>query len=416
MNKKLNILSLQFYSYPDEVGGAWKLTYEVNKRLAERGHRVFLITCKPEEGLPDYEIIGGTHYYRIGFSESKSVTGLWRGLREKINAISSEFSIDLIHIHNPLIEFILLTLPQSWKIPKVYHFHSLWFDEEKINKQSALNSGLSLGSRCKLGLTLNVIRLIEWTCFCAARSVLFLSQYSKNRFCEFFPWKKSRLKIIPGGVDIKEFRPGVSGLTPAQCRQKLNLPLDQPVLLTVRRLAARMGLENLISACAIIVKCHPQLKFHLAIVGKGELFDRLSALIENHNLKDRVRLTGMVSAEDLPLYYGAADIFVIPTVSIEGFGLATAEALSSGLPVLGTPVGGTVEILNAIDSRLLFENSGVEAIASGIEKFLFNPQPYLDLKNDCRQQAVDKYGWEQVVDRIEEEFLTVSKNGYSDSR
>ena len=103
-------------------------------------------------------------------------------------------------------------------------------------------------------------------------------------------------------------------------------------------------------------------------------------------MQDYISLTGSVSKEQLPFYYGVADLFVLPTSAIEGFGLATAEALACGLPVLGTPIGGTVEILNSIAPQLLFESASVEAIANGVEKFLKNPLPFLDLKERCREK------------------------------
>lgn len=403
---KLGILSLQFYCYPDEIGGAWKLTYEVNKRLVDRGHQVYLITCKPTPDLPDYEVIDGIHYYRVDVRQSKSFIGLWRGLRKRVNTILGKHPIHLVHIHNPLVEFAALMNPRFWPVPKIYHFHSLWYNEEKINRcgePDPRNPG-SLAFCFKLRMVLNIIRMIEWTCFYTARSILFLSRYSQGRFLEFYPLKKPRLKVIPGGVDVKAFRPMVSGLSPSECRRRLGLPLEEPLFLTVRRLEARMGLGNLVSACALLAGRNPNLMFRLVIAGKGTLFDQLNSQIKEHNLQDRVRLVGLVSTEELPLYYGAADVFVLPSTSIEGFGLATAEALASGLPVLGTPIGGTVEILEAIDSKLLFADTTAEAIAAGLETFLKDPRPFVALKNRCREEAVNKYGWDQVVDNLEEEF------------
>jgi hypothetical protein len=63
--KKLTILSLQYHCYPDEVGGAWGLTYEVNKRLVARGHKVYQITCKSVENQPSQEVIDGIQYHRV---------------------------------------------------------------------------------------------------------------------------------------------------------------------------------------------------------------------------------------------------------------------------------------------------------------------------------------------------------------
>ena len=132
--KNLSILSLQYHCYPDEVGGAWGLTYEVNKRLVARGQKVHLITCKPSESLPDYEEIDGIHFHRISFKASKGFISLWRAVRKQVRHILKSGKIDLVHIHNPLVGFVAILHPQLWKVPKVCHFHSSWYDEEKINQ------------------------------------------------------------------------------------------------------------------------------------------------------------------------------------------------------------------------------------------------------------------------------------------
>lgn len=404
---KLGILSFQFYSYPDEFGGAWKYTYEVNKRMVKRGHQVYLVTCKPTADLPDYEVIDGIHYFRIGVKESKSLLGLWCSLKKRISLILDRYPVHIVNMHNPLIAFIALLNPRIWRIPGVYHFHSLWFDEEKINRLATQEpvDKKSLWFRIKIGVLLNCIRLLEWTCFYSACSILFLSKYTKNKFEEFYPLKKLRLSIIPGGVDVETFRPLEFGKN--ELKKRLQLPADRLILFTVRRLAARMGLENLILAVSLIKSHRSQGDFLLIIGGKGPLEEKLNELITGHHLQDCVRLIGCIPEEKLPLYYQSADLFVIPSALIEGFGLVTVEAMASGLPVLGTPVGGTKEILENIDERLLFDDTTPEAIAARIELFLKNPQPFLDLKSKCREEAVIKYSWDHVVDQVEEEFYNV---------
>ena len=125
---------------------------------------------------------------------------------------------------------------------------------------------------------------------------------------------------------------------------------------------------------------------------------------------DSICFLGFIPDDKLPLYYAVADIFIMPTEFIEGFGLATVEAMSTGLPVLGTPVGGTIEILNSIDSELLFENATAKSMANKIEQVLKNLNPILALKSKCRENVVKNYNWDLVVDRIEEEFDLIWKN------
>jgi glycosyltransferase involved in cell wall biosynthesis len=397
--KKITILSLQYHCYPDEVGGAWGLTYEINKRFVARGHKVFQITCKSSEGQLTQEVIDGIQYCRVSLRESKGMLSLWKAMRKKVRAILKLESIHLIHIHNPLIGFLVLLQPSLWKVPKVYHFHSSWFDEERIN--SVGTARISLGLKFRL----EMIRIMEWVCYRFSRTLLFLSEYSKNRFKDYYSLSNPDLIIIPGGVDLKYFHPLESEDNINDIRENLKLKKDVPLILTVRRLEERMGLENLVQAVEILRKKNPDKIFQLAMVGKGSLQQRLADLIVEKKLSDTIRLTGLVPREDLPLYYRVADLFVLPTTAIEGFGLVTAEAFASGLPVMGTPVGATKEILSLVDQNLIFQGTSPESLAKGMEHFLYNPEYYAQLKFKCRETAEKNYSWEKVVDQTEEEFI-----------
>jgi len=399
--KKLTILSLQYHCYPDEVGGAWGLTYQVNKRLVAGGQQVHLITCKPSESLPDDEEIDGVFFHRISVNDSKSVISIWRAVRRKVNHILRSEKIDLVHIHNPLVGFLAILHPQLWKVPKVYHFHSSWYDEEKINQIGTETSEIPW----RLQIQLQLIRLMEWTGYAVSRSILFLSEYSKNRFLKYYPFTPPKLCVIPGGVDIEEFKPPNSTEEVNSIREKLKLSIEIPLLLTVRRLEQRMGLENLICAAGILNRQSPELKFQMVFTGKGSLKVRLEQLILEQGVSHCVQLAGLVPRETLPLYFRCADLFVLPTLEIEGFGLVTAEAMASRLPVMGTPVGATVEILKQVDERLLFHNTSPEALAEGIETFLKAPETFEEIRSKCLNVARAQYSWGTVVKKIEQEFI-----------
>ena len=407
--KKRCLLSLQYHSLPDALGGAWGLTHEVNKRLVDRGWEVHLITCKPDDALPDYEVIDGVHFHRIRKRDSKNIVSLWRAIKKRINSICRQTSLSLVHIHNPLVGFLALLSPRLRRIPKVTHFHSSWLDEEKINRAAQKPAGgvARIFFHLKLASILRVIKFMEGRCFKDSRSILFLSEYSRRHFLKYYPKRKARLRVIPGGVDVNAFFPLEPDQDRSALREALQLPTDRPVLLTVRRLEARMGLDNLILAAGQIVERAPELDFLIVIGGKGALREKLQALVKQNDLENRVRLVGMITREHLPYYYRSADVFILPTLAIEGFGLVTVEALASGLPVLGTPVGGTVEILKDIDESLLFPGTTPEALSRRIEKFLKNPKPFEALKLRCRERAVQYYSWEKVLDLIEDEFLLV---------
>ncbi|PIQ99520.1 MAG: hypothetical protein COV66_11495 [Nitrospinae bacterium CG11_big_fil_rev_8_21_14_0_20_45_15] len=403
----LKILSLQYYTYPDAIGGAWKVTFELNHRLAKRGHSVSVITCKPNEDFLDEESIEGVAFHRISSTSAKTFWSLARSLWQKIASLCKEGPIDIIHVHNPLTGFIALLHPALWDIPVACHFHSAWYDEEKINRYGNETSGLWQGLRDTVALL--AIRLMEWFCFFRAHRVVVLSAYSLRRFRHYFPFYGTQTNIISGGVDTEEFRPAKDPMERETLRDKYDLPQNTPVLLTVRRLHYRMGLENLLQALAIVSKKSPDAEFLVLIAGEGPLRETLSRQIGELQLQKKVRLTGMLSQQSLPEYYRCANLFILPTLMIEGFGLSTAEALATGLPVLGTPVGATQNILGSINVRMLFAGTDPDALANGILDYLKNPQSFSDLSKICRERATALYSWDSAVLQIEELFTQMKK-------
>jgi glycosyltransferase involved in cell wall biosynthesis len=103
-----------------------------------------------------------------------------------------------------------------------------------------------------------------------------------------------------------------------------------PLLLSVRRLVPRMGLADLIEAVRRLREGGTRAR--AAIAGEGPERAALERAVRTAGLQDEVRLLGRVPDQSLPALYRAATAFVLPTRSLEGFGLATAEALASGLP------------------------------------------------------------------------------------
>ncbi len=127
-----------------------------------------------------------------------------------------------------------------------------------------------------------------------------------------------------------------------------------------------------------------------------------------------MKFLGFIPDNELPLYYQSSDGFVLPTRELEGFGLVAVEALACGTPVLGTPVGAIPEILGDLQPDLLFEGIGPEAIARGILKHLeraeSDPQGYEALRRRCREYATARFGWDRIVERLEQELVNLTGN------
>jgi glycosyltransferase involved in cell wall biosynthesis len=168
-----------------------------------------------------------------------------------------------------------------------------------------------------------------------------------------------------------------------------------------------MGLENLMIAIDKVVKKLPQI--YVVVAGEGPLKSDLKALIRSLNLEKFVKIAGFIPDNELPDYYRMADLFILPTKELEGFGLITLEAMSTGLPVLGTPVGGTREILSQFDQRFLFKDTDPESMASLIldicHQMKKRPQEWRTLSHRCRQFVEQNYCWEKNIIALEKVFF-----------
>lgn len=236
----------------------------------------------------------------------------------------------------------------------------------------------------------------------ASDQVIVLSRYTLDKLSNSHRISLEKIIVIPGGTDLVRFHPAADK---RMVRERRGLPRGKTILLTVRGLEPRMGIENLIIAMQEIAKLVPDI--YLIIGGTGPLKDDLAMLSRRLNLDHYIHFTGFIPEDALPEYYQAADIFVLPTIELEGFGLVTLEALASGTPVLGTPVGGTQEILSRLDRRFVFPDASPESISRLIidfcHKYRNQPDTWQSDSLRCRQFAEKYYSWEMNV--VETEYL-----------
>lgn len=212
-----------------------------------------------------------------------------------------------------------------------------------------------------------------------------------------------QINIVPGAVEIDRF---ALDLTPSEARAKLGWSQDRPIIFCVRRLAKRMGLENLITAIDKVRQIYPDVLLYIA--GKGALAQTLQQQITELELSDRVCLLGYIPDEQLPLAYRAANFSVVPTTAFEGFGLILIESLAAGTPVIGTPIGGIPEILQPFCPDLLFESATIEHIAQGLIDIL-GDQRKLPKPETCQAYIETNYSWTNIARQIKSVYLKAFK-------
>jgi glycosyltransferase involved in cell wall biosynthesis len=198
-----------------------------------------------------------------------------------------------------------------------------------------------------------------------------------------------RYSVVHDGVDLEHFRPAAG---------RRRFPSNRVRCLAVARLVERKGLRDLIRALALLERD----RFKLEVVGSGPDEGELRALAAELGVAGEVRFMGALDRPAVAGRYRAADLFTLPPIS-EASGTAYAEALASGLPIVGTTVGGIPDLVEHGVNGLLVPPGDPPALAGAIRALADDPQRRREMARRNRLKAKSELDW----DRISARYLTV---------
>jgi glycosyltransferase involved in cell wall biosynthesis len=388
----LRILVTTDQWFPDLKGGLARVAADTARELAGRGHEVEVIAPR-FGGLPAEAREGALTVRRVLARGTlpKTLTDVVGTYRTSRRLRASRFDVVLAHVSTTAAGTLAARVPA----PLVYVYHASAVRELRDLRRR-------LPSRRSWAATYGLeppLLLWEQLGMRRARRILVLSDFSRSLVEADYPGLVSRVRLVPGAVDTEWFSPA-GGPEPARAR--LGLTPAAPLLVSVRRLEPRMGLENLVRAVALLGDATP---VELSLVGGGTLAGPLRDLAAELGVEGRVRLVGRVSDDELRDWYRAADLFVLPTVAYEGFGMVTAEALASGTPVVGTPIGATPELLAPLDRRLVSAGTEPARLAEAIRAGLALASP--PFRARCREYAEARFGWDTAIVEWEQALTEV---------
>jgi len=231
----------------------------------------------------------------------------------------------------------------------------------------------------------------------AVSRILVLSEYSKSLIRNIDSRVANRVRVVGAGVDQTFFTPSADR---DALRRLLGISPDVMLLVTARRLVSRMGLEILLDSVSTLRDA--AVPVALVVIGEGELRPALEARRDRLNIADVVQFVGRVPDGQLRDWYRAADLFVLPTVAYEGFGMVTAEALACGTPVVGTTAGATGELLGGLHETLLSAPGDATALSQTITAALGLTSS--SFRDRCRRYVLEHLSWEVSIERWESEL------------
>jgi glycosyltransferase involved in cell wall biosynthesis len=374
--RPLRILFLN-YEYPPMGGGAGNATRCTATELARRGHVVHVLTSRlPAE--PAAETVEGVTVCRVlSWRRSLHECGLLGALTYIVFAfiqlvrLARTYDYDVYHFYFGLPTGLLAPYVR-FVLKKPYVLALRGSDVPGYDETDWFMRPLH-------GLLRPLSRFI-WR---NAQTVTVLSQNLRALALKTAP--ELETLVIPNGVNCDQFpvKPDRVGGAPMR-------------LISVCRMVSRKGLEYLIEAMGELKKDGTVLE----LIGSGQNQRQIASLIRSRGLEDCIALPGYLEPDHLFKHYNRADVFVLPSLT-ESFGQVLLEALSCGLPVVASSVGGIPETIRHGRNGLLVPPRDANAIVEAVRWLAANPGHRTGMGRRNAEEARRRHGWGAVATRYE---------------
>jgi D-inositol-3-phosphate glycosyltransferase len=384
-----------------DSGGMNVYVREVARVLGQRGIEVDVFTRWRERYDPQVQQLGENA--RVIHIESGPI-GYWpkmdvydhldeftTGLQEFVAAEGRSYH--LIHAHYWLSASVARSLATRWSVPRIQMFHTLG-----LVKREVMDEDIDGESDVRITIERQAVR--------ESAALVAASEIELAELRDLYGADPAKVHIIPCGVDPTLFRP----MRQADARERLGRDQCERIVLFVGRIEQIKGIDVLLRAFGLLFFRRPDLRRDVCLLVVGGALDpqddasesdkihELRRLVHEHRMEANVNFVGSLDQETLALYYAAADLCAVPSLT-ESFGLVALEAMACGTPVVGTRVGGLQTIIEDGESGLLVPAGDYQALAEAIANVLTDHRLRTHLAHGARDRA-EHFTWQNVGEKI----------------
>jgi glycosyltransferase involved in cell wall biosynthesis len=302
---------------------------------------------------------------------------------------------DVVQERNGLYKMGVAMACKRLKLPYI-----LFFDADDIFELDFLGEPLTgiLRRRAK--------QIILYT-LSTANAIICVSEATKARLVEIWDIHPEKIVVFPNGVDTKRFRPYPD--IRAETRASLGLD-NNPVILYVGNFYVWHDVATLVDAFAQVLTRNP--KARLLFVGDGKLRPAAMQQVNELGIDHAVQFTGLLPQAEIPNLISAADVAVAPYPKMEqawwGSSMKLFEYMASGVALVASNIGQQVsEVIQDGRNGLLEAPGDASALASALNRLIDDPGLRIRLGQQAREDAIQKYSWEQYISRLERVYEAV---------
>lgn len=382
--------------FPPFSGGVEYNAYYICKELIKKGHEITVICHNHEQGYKE-ERMSGILVKRVPlekqvFNSPFSSNILKKVLEELKNAEKKGKSYDIIHSHipSPFTALCAALASRKFKKPLVITYHN---DIGGLNLFSDIAAFL-------WNMTAGNFILAQCSRIFATTPI----------YPKISPWlkmHKNKISIVYNGVNIETYKPSNSNSAKAKAiKSKYK---GKKIIFFV----GSMGVYKKCKGIDYLIKSAQYMKkktndFVIVIGGKGKLRDFYVKMAEDLGVSENVDLVGYISDEDMPYYYGASDLTVLPSINKwEGFGIIIMESLATKKPVVGSNIGGIPFAVG--NGGLLAKPRDAEDLAEKILMIIQNEKLAKKYASQGYARVKKMFQWKDIAKTQEKFYREVIK-------
>ena len=394
---KLKIAMLSVHSCPvgklgsKDTGGMSVYIRELARELGRRGHTVDIYTRAHD--LDEAQIVqlgdnARVIHLQAGEVEPIDKLAVYSHLEDFACSledfrVNSGLQYDLIHSHYWLSGWVGRRIQRWWDVPHVIMFHTL----------GAIKNAIGVGEN-EPALRIMAERELVRDC----QRIIAATEKGKEELVSYYSASPDKISVIPCGVNLELFR----HIDKEAARRSLGLN-GHKILLFVGRIDPLKGIDRLLTA---LPGLDTRQNLKLLVIGGDEdslpEVERLQRLSLSLHIQDSVTFAGIVDQKELPLYYSAADVCIIPSY-YESFGLVALESLACGTPIVATKVGCIENVVKTGQNGYMVEDNAPLRLADGIDTLLSDSNN----SADSIRASVDRFSWSNIAEAIIPEYRSV---------
>ena len=373
-------------------GGTGAYVYYLSNELMKRGNSAYIVTGYAESR--DVKINDQHYVFFLKTPKAPVVKSFLFAASafRKLNQIRGRFPIDIAHVNLPLVPSF--AVPNGFGKTLISTVHSTWKGEAEAIRGEPYSR---LNSNEKFMVSFNwFLRIFEEKMLERSDKIIAVSDFTRRELLQYYKVKGNKIRVIHNGVDVDKFQPARDK---RKAKEALGFSPDDIAVLSVGRLYARKGLFTLIESMPDVVRKFRNVKFIISGKGQSNEMKKLVNHATRLGMKNNIIFTGYFPDSKLPTLYQAADVFAFSTF-YENLPFAVLEALSTGLPVVTTNVGGIPEMIEDGKNGFLVQPFNSKELADRILYYLEHPVAASEMGLLARKTIEDQFDWRLIVKKV----------------